>query len=630
MGRYLLSTTALAVIASGACAQDAGHDWNGWFAGAQLGFNQHTATFEDPDYDWYGSTQDFVTPGLGLGVQLGYNIVRDNVLTGFVVDVSAMTNDGYEIYASDNQVPNTIGYLATLRGRQGLAVDDTMVYGTAGLAFADFDRSWTEFNDVSDTWPDLGATKTGVALGFGVEHAIGGGWSVSADYLASIFGENISVNDDGFPMRINDTIHSINLAVNYQFGGDRGTASGGYGTPADFGGAYVGALLGYGASEIARSDIEFNNMGGTYDVGADGGIVGLAGGYNWQSGAMVYGVEARLDTASMSANYDAYYGEIDVSVDQSFSLRGRTGVAVNDALMYVLGGVTLANVTNTYGSEEDLSGRYGGLTVGFGVEQMMSDTLSWNVEASYTRLDGIGESDNAEEGHADYAQVTAALNYHIGGTGSGGTGALAPGRDWSGGFYGADFALLANKASIWDQDYEDYGGTFDVTSLGAGIGGHAGYNWQSGSFVYGVLGDLALYSNNATRTADSYREIESRLRSMATLRGRAGIATGDSMFYATGGLALAQSDLTYTYLPSTSPEFDLSDTRAGAVVGLGVEHAMSETTSFKVEALMTRFDDKSYFNGDDCSGPAGFSGEDCNMDGWDDNVQIKAGLSWAF
>src|SRR6056297_1970202 len=117
MGRYLFSTTALALLATGAQAQDAGHDWNGWFAGVQLGFNQHTATFEDPDYDWYGSTQDFVTPGGNLGVQLGYNMVRDNVLTGFVADISAMSNDGYEIYANDNQVPNKVGYLATLRGR---------------------------------------------------------------------------------------------------------------------------------------------------------------------------------------------------------------------------------------------------------------------------------------------------------------------------------------------------------------------------------------------------------------------------------------------------------------------------------------------------------------------------------
>jgi len=634
MRPIILSTSALVAVAFGSAKPASAYDWNGWFVGAQLGFNQHVATYEDPDYDWYGHTQDFLTSGAELGFQGGYNIVSGNRLNGFVVDFRALNNSKTSIYASDDNVPNDVDYLATLRGRTGLAVDDTLLYATGGLAFAEFARSWTEFNDPDDSWPDLGASKTGLVLGFGVEHAINDRWSVSAEYTASIFGENESTNEDDYPLRINDTIHTVSLNFNYQLGGGASGSSGSpaSGSPADFSGAYIGAQLGYGVGEAAANDIDYDYYGGSYDITGAGVLGGLSAGYNWQSGSSVFGVEAQVNFADMSASYPNDIGETDVAVNNTFSLRGKAGVAAGNTLMYVLGGLTSAEITNNNTNEYDLDGTYTGLTVGMGVEQMVSANLSWNIETAYTRLGGV-DDDFGEEytSHADLVQVTAGLNYRFGGGGSLGSGAASPTHDWGGGFYGVDAALLANKGSVWDQDYYEYGGTFDVTSLGGGVGGHVGYNWQSGSFVYGAIADIAFYTNNETETSDGYREVVSELKSMATIRGRAGIATGNSMFYATGGLALAESTLEHNYLsgPGTN-SFDMSDTRLGTVVGLGMEHALTRSSSFRVEALMTRFDSESYFNGEDCSGPAGFDGGDCNMDGWDSNVQIKAGYSWAF
>lgn len=628
----LLSTTALVASALGASAQQT--NWNGAFVGAQLGFNQHSATYEDIDYDWYGATMDFLSNGGSVGVQFGYNMVTNNRLVGVVADLSVLSNDETKIYASDDRVPNKAKYLATLRGRTGLAVDDTLVFVTAGLAFSKFERSWTEFNDPSDSWPDLGATKTGVVLGFGVEHKFNDRWSVSGEYTVSMFGENESINGNNFPLRINDNIHRLSVSFNYALGnrgGSSGSASG-TGTPADFAGSYVGAVLGFGYGQVGQSDIAYFNHGGTYDVDSSGTLAGLTAGYNWQMGATVLGVEARYTSAQMSATYNSgSVGDIDSGINQAFSLRGRAGMAAGNTLMYVLGGVTVADVSNSFSSDEDLSDRYTGLTVGAGVEQMLAGNLSWNIEGTYTRYDGEDDSNgNLFHGQADEVRIAAGLNYHLGTSGSrAGSGSLSPTHDWSGGFYGVDAALLANKGSVWDQDYDQFGGTFDVTSLGGGIGAHVGFNWQSGSFVYGAIADIAAYSNDERRTSPGYREVASAIDMMATVRGRAGIASGQSLFYVTGGLALAKSELSHEEFGSTD-SFDLDDPRVGTVVGMGLEHAFNDKMSFRVETLYSKFDDKSYYNGQSCSGPVGFDGGDCNMDGSDSNVQVKAGVSWAF
>ncbi len=635
MKHLLLSTTAFFSFAAAGHAQQA-FDWNGWYFGGQVGLTQHQATYEEPDYDWYGHTMDFNSLGGSLGAQVGYNRVQNNRLVGIEADFSFLTNSETSIYASDDNIPNSAKSLATLRARTGLAIDNTMVFVTGGLAFANFDRSWTEFNDVSDSWPDLGDSKVGVSLGFGIEHAINDKWSVAGMYTANIFGENTSINADSYPLRINDDIHRVSLAFNYNFGGGADGTSGGAstgGTPADFSGAYVGALLGLGAGAVAQSDIDYDYYGGSYDVGNAGGVAGLTAGYNWQDGAAVYGIEAQIATTSLSEAYTTDFGDIDTGIDSYASIRGRAGVVAGNTLMYVLGGVTVANVTNQYVSEEDVSGSYMGLTVGAGVEQSISDTLSWNVEAAYTLFDGDDDPNgNLYHGSADMLTVTAGLNYHFGGDDRAmGTGALAPTHDWAGSYYGFDVALLANQATVTDVDYYEYGGSFDVNSLGAGVGAHIGHNWQNGSFVYGVVADVAAFSNSETRTSPGYREVASAVKAMATVRGRAGIATGNSLFYLTGGVALTKSDLNHAYLPAPNANsFEMSDTRVGLVVGMGMEHAMSKNSSIKVEALFTKSAESSYYNGADCSGPVGFDGGVCNMDGSDVGVLIKVGYSWSF
>jgi outer membrane immunogenic protein len=65
-------------------------------------------------------------------------------------------------------------------------------------------------------------------------------------------------------------------------------------------------------------------------------------------------------------------------------------------------------------------------------------------------------------------------------------------------------------------------------------GGQAGYNWQFGGFVVGVEGDLQ-YTHQQNGVWVYGLQISNGIDFITTLRGRAGVAMEDWLFYATAG-----------------------------------------------------------------------------------------------
>src|SRR5439155_1523546 len=78
-----------------------------------------------------------------------------------------------------------VDWLASFRGRMGLAVDDTLVYFTGGLALGGLKSS----GQYSDTGADafnrasLSKTQVGWVAGLGVEHKFTPNWSGKAEFL---------------------------------------------------------------------------------------------------------------------------------------------------------------------------------------------------------------------------------------------------------------------------------------------------------------------------------------------------------------------------------------------------------------------------------------------------------------
>jgi outer membrane immunogenic protein len=209
--------------------------------------------------------------------------------------------------------------------------------------------------------------------------------------------------------------------------------------------------------------------------------------------------------------------------------------------------------------------------------------------------------------------------------------------DWSGGYVGLNAGIDWGNSSIAPNEgivFPPY--AFTVPGVGIVIvpaqfatlpstagsatsiigGGQAGYNWQSGPFVYGLEGDIdgtglreksssslsrTFFGNTQTVTANFSANVDW----IATVRGRLGYAVDRSLFYVTGGLAVAGTSVNTTYSitdPTPPPGFpgptplgaSSSQVIAGWTLGGGGEWAIDRKWSIGVEYRHSDFGSHGY------------------------------------
>jgi outer membrane immunogenic protein len=113
-------------------------------------------------------------------------------------------------------------------------------------------------------------------------------------------------------------------------------------------------------------------------------------------------------------------------------------------------------------------------------------------------------------------------------------------------------------------------------------GGQGGYNWQSGQFVLGAETDI-----QASAADDTFAPWKFSNPWFGTLRGRAGYALNNILFYGTGGLA-------YGGLTGQKNSLDESKTLIGWTGGLGMEVGFNQKWSAKAEYLYMDLGDRLY------------------------------------
>ncbi len=141
-------------------------------------------------------------------------------------------------------------------------------------------------------------------------------------------------------------------------------------------GAYLGATANY---DWGR----FTGNGGDRDADGFGG--GLYGGYNFQSGQLVYGAEADVNLGDEKGS--AGTGPLGESLrgkqGVNGSIRARVGYDMNPFLLYGTGGLAISDnkVSNATSSD---SATALGYTVGAGVEAMVTNNITARVEYRYS------------------------------------------------------------------------------------------------------------------------------------------------------------------------------------------------------------------------------------------------------
>lgn len=131
---------------------------------------------------------------------------------------------------------------------------------------------------------------------------------------------------------------------------------------------------------------------------------------------------------------------------------------------------------------------------------------------------------------------------------------------------------------------------YTVNPRGVFGGFQIGYNHQISQFVIGVEGDIS-FGNIAQRRAPAVLlldEVSKSTSLFASARLRGGVAFGDVLLYATGGLGYARSrDMNYIGGVAFGPGWQ--NDRLGWVAGAGIEYAVNANLSVKVEYLRYDF-----------------------------------------
>jgi outer membrane immunogenic protein len=146
-----------------------------------------------------------------------------------------------------------------------------------------------------------------------------------------------------------------------------------------------------------------------------GALGGIHAGYNWQNAALVLGVVADAEVASIKGDDGGLGGVTDqLKNDWRGSVRGRIGWAFNNFLVYGTGGFAWAHlkyslnaVAPAVGSIE-ISNTAGGWTAGGGVEYGFSP--AWSAFAEY-RYSDFGKHTAVFPGTAFSAPQTIAYSY---------------------------------------------------------------------------------------------------------------------------------------------------------------------------------------------------------------------------
>ncbi len=402
-------------------------------------------------------------------------------------------------------------------------------------------------------------------------------------------------------------------------------------------GFYIGGHLGYGkadfdgifdSSEIVFGPRDILDSVPSRFFDAEGGVGGVHLGFNQTFGRFVVGLEADWSHVGWS---DRVFDQEDegpggsttdnASVDVNWlaSLRGRLGVTSAQTLIYMTAGIAWVDADFTAQDADgfpidtgstDLDGA--GFVVGGGIEHALTNQLAIRLEGLYYSFNNREftstlNNDSDPDDFAALKEIIVArlgMSYRFSAAVDPNSLRPSPSITWDGIYVGGHIGYgLVDFDSIFDSseisnpfDNEDsvLGRFFDLDS--GIIGGHFGYNYMFERYVIGIETDWSYvgqsdlqFDPDGGSPFDDSASVD--INWLASVRGRLGTISAQTLFYVTAGIAWVDADYTERDDGNTSVgKTDLNDT--GFVVGGGIEHALNNNSLIRFEALHYEFGDR--------------------------------------
>jgi outer membrane immunogenic protein len=177
-------------------------------------------------------------------------------------------------------------------------------------------------------------------------------------------------------------------------------------------------------------------------------------------------------------------------------------------------------------------------------------------------------------------------------------------RDWSGAYVGIHGAFVGTGLRSRSTPANVPALNFNTPNItpnarnrntrglnGGGGGIQTGYNFQSGNIVYGVEAEGTLTSSGGKKSTTS---LKAEQGPRGALKGRLGYSFGQTLVYGTAGVAVTQTRYSSPASAATlgnpaTAAGKRSITSVGPVVGIGVEHMLTEQLSLKGEVDYAAF-----------------------------------------
>ncbi|MCZ0962008.1 outer membrane protein [Paracoccus benzoatiresistens] len=202
-------------------------DWAGGYAGGSIGYA--FAGDDEIGLDLYrGDTLiqrnsdlgEANLKGVTAGLHAGYRWQRDNWVFGpelWVEGGSVDGSDSFPLVGTEAELESSLNYAVGLQFKTGYAVNpQTLVYGTAGAVYGDFDY---DLETVAGS-ESVNYDETGYTLGLGVERKVRDNLSVFAEWQYRNFGKTDVEFGEGansLVSRATPEHHHVKLGVNFSF-----------------------------------------------------------------------------------------------------------------------------------------------------------------------------------------------------------------------------------------------------------------------------------------------------------------------------------------------------------------------------------------------------------------------------
>lgn len=249
----LPALAGLAISVSTVALAAEGGNWAGGYGGLHLGYGDASDDTVNTSGQLAGNINNVAggarparaslsADGFVGGAMIGYNWQSGNAVFGVEADLDytdiedsntirtlSLTTATPALAPLNNSFKQSLDYLGTVRARVGYAFQNTMVYGTGGLAYGGVDNSVNFFAATAPTGPlqfqgSDDEMEYGYALGGGIEQMVNPKWVVSANYLYYDLGSTTTnvagipgVGVGGYNSKFDTAGHIFRAGVGYKF-----------------------------------------------------------------------------------------------------------------------------------------------------------------------------------------------------------------------------------------------------------------------------------------------------------------------------------------------------------------------------------------------------------------------------